>query len=105
MFFYFLGELTMKKVKVHRYVSGKRPEYAPMSSSEEDSDDDDFIAQRRHKAPSPEIRAESDDSLPDDSRLRRLKSRRIDERRESDDEESAQRHRYVLDGLTCFKEL
>ncbi|XP_014275327.1 microfibrillar-associated protein 1 [Halyomorpha halys] len=90
------GELTMKKVKVHRYVSGKRPEYAPMSSSEEDSDDEDFIAQRRHKAPSPEIRAESDDSLPDDPRLRRLKSRRLDDKKESEDEdEGIKRHRHI----------
>ncbi|ESN92455.1 hypothetical protein HELRODRAFT_186127 [Helobdella robusta] len=30
------GELTMEKVKVSRYVTGKRPEYAPDSSDEED---------------------------------------------------------------------
>lgn len=30
------GEVTMKKVKVQRYVSGKRPDYAQESSDEED---------------------------------------------------------------------
>ena len=34
----------MKKVKVQRYVSGKRPEYAPASSDEDESDADDFTA-------------------------------------------------------------
>ena len=34
----------MKKVKVQRYVSGKRPEYAPASSDEAESDEDDFTA-------------------------------------------------------------
>lgn len=28
----------MKKVKVNRYISGKRPEYAPKNDSEEDDD-------------------------------------------------------------------
>ncbi|KAL1131762.1 hypothetical protein AAG570_011375 [Ranatra chinensis] len=75
------GELSMQKVKVHRYVSGKRPEYAPMSSSEEESEEEDFIESRKHQRggqPSPEPRKteESDnESLPDDPRLRRLKSR------------------------------
>ena len=36
----------MKKVKVHRYVSGKRPEYAPASSDEEVTDEEDFTAPR-----------------------------------------------------------
>ena len=38
----------MKKVKVHRYISGKRPEYAPASSDEEVTDEEDFTAPRPH---------------------------------------------------------
>jgi hypothetical protein len=30
----------MQKVEVHRYVSGRRPDYAPMSSSVEDPEDE-----------------------------------------------------------------
>ncbi|XP_044586937.1 microfibrillar-associated protein 1-like [Cotesia glomerata] len=37
------GEVSMKKVKVHRYVSGKRPDYAPAASSDEESDDNGFL--------------------------------------------------------------
>ncbi|CAG0913866.1 unnamed protein product [Notodromas monacha] len=36
------GEVTMEKVKVHRYVTGKRPDYAPDSSGEEESDEEMF---------------------------------------------------------------
>lgn len=84
-----LGEVSMQKVKVHRYVSGKRPEYAPMSSSEEESEEEDFIETRKHrKAPSPEPKAaESDDSLPDDPRLRRLKTRHLEDVKENEIEE------------------
>jgi len=47
--FYIPGEITMQKVKVHRYISGKRPEYAPDSSSEEESDHEDFIQTQKTK--------------------------------------------------------
>ena len=36
----------MKKVKVQRYISGKRPEYAPSSDEEEESEEEDFTAPR-----------------------------------------------------------
>lgn len=39
----------MQKVKVHRYISGKRPDYAPDSSSEEESDHEDFIQTQKIK--------------------------------------------------------
>lgn len=39
----------MQKVKVHRYISGKRPDYAPDSSSEEGSDEEEFIQTQRTK--------------------------------------------------------
>ena len=42
------GELSMKKVKVHRYVSGKRPDYAPAASSEEESEDEDFLDEKEY---------------------------------------------------------
>ena len=45
------GEVTMEKVKVNRYVSGKRPDYARggarSSSESESSDEDDFTKNRR----------------------------------------------------------
>ena len=49
------GEISMEKVKVHRYVSGKRPEYATKgrrhsSSESESSDEDDFIVQRERRS-------------------------------------------------------
>merc|ERR1711953_477103 len=45
------GEVTMEKVKVNRYVSGKRPDYArggARSSSESDSSDEDDFTKNRH---------------------------------------------------------
>ena len=36
----------MKKVKVQRYISGKRPEYAPSSDEGDQSEEDDFTAPR-----------------------------------------------------------
>lgn len=45
----FLGELSMQKVKVQRYISGKRPEYAQYESSDEDSGDDDFVDRRAQR--------------------------------------------------------
>ncbi|XP_066944285.1 microfibrillar-associated protein 1 [Macrobrachium rosenbergii] len=40
------GEVSMKKVKVQRYVSGKRPDYAPASSDDEEEEDEDFTVPR-----------------------------------------------------------
>ena len=38
------GEISMQKVKVQRYISGKKPEYASNNfSSDEDSDGQDFV--------------------------------------------------------------
>jgi microfibrillar-associated protein 1 len=44
-----IGQVSMQKVKVHRYISGKRPDYAPRSSSEEESEDEEFIVPTRLK--------------------------------------------------------
>jgi len=68
----------MQKVKVHRYVQGKRPEYAPESTSEEESDDDDFLDSRKVRGASPTTNFESEQMihLPsdalNDARLKRL---------------------------------
>lgn len=40
----------MQKVKVQRYISGKRPEYAQYESSDEESGDDDFVDRRAQKS-------------------------------------------------------
>lgn len=37
----------MQKVKVQRYVSGKKPEYAKHLRSDESSEEDDFIDNRK----------------------------------------------------------
>lgn len=43
----FPGEVSMQKVKVQRYISGKRPDYAPVASSDDDSESEDFMDQQR----------------------------------------------------------
>uniref|UniRef100_A0A1B0CKH1 Micro-fibrillar-associated protein 1 C-terminal domain-containing protein n=1 Tax=Lutzomyia longipalpis TaxID=7200 RepID=A0A1B0CKH1_LUTLO len=44
------GEISMQKVKVQRYISGKRPEYATYDTSGEESDDGDFVDTRQRGA-------------------------------------------------------
>lgn len=72
------GEVSMQKVKVHRYVQGKRPEYAPESTSEEESSDDDFMESRKVRGASPTTNFDSEQmvQLPsdalNDARLKRL---------------------------------
>lgn len=81
----------MQKVKVHRYVSGKKPDYAQDARSDSDSDDDDFLERRNQvpSAPSPEPH-KSDDEL-NDPRLRRLKIA------EGDTEVRPERRRHILE--------
>lgn len=74
------GQMSMQKVKVHRYVSGKRPDYAQDYRSDSDSDNDDFLEKRNQAkiqppSPAPEY---SDDEDLNDPRLRRLRIREID---------------------------
>lgn len=47
MFSSILGEISMQKVKVQRYISGKRPEYAPKEASDESSNDEDYFDNRK----------------------------------------------------------
>ena len=88
------GELSMQKVKVSRYISGKRPEYAGRGSSDEDdeeSEEEDFVQSRRRNkrewspdvaGTSQEYRGEEEEGAPSeaqsaeqdvsDPRIRRL---------------------------------
>lgn len=94
--FSFLGEISMKKVKVQRYISGKRPEYAQAHSSDEEEEEDDFIDNRKHGRhgrhddetghsqhddyeASSSSRRNHDNDEYDDPRLRRLTSHRHEE--------------------------
>lgn len=89
----------MQKVKVQRYISGKRPEYAQYDSSE-DSDDDDFIDRKtsRNYSQADESYArqstrqeyiENVDAM-DDPRLRRMaRNSRLD------GDERMERHRHI----------
>lgn len=91
----------MQKVKVHRYVSGKRPDYAPMSSSEAESEEEDFIEQQgapisRPTRPPPRHTESlndlyNDSVVADDPRLRRLMTRHVPQT--EDEEERRERHR------------
>lgn len=82
------GELSMEKVKVKRYVSGKRPDYAPMESSDEEEEDFQFV--KKGKEAEPEIELEEEDVS--DPRLRRLLNR-VSE----DVEERYARHRQITE--------
>ncbi|XP_062845984.1 microfibrillar-associated protein 1 [Trichomycterus rosablanca] len=81
------GELSMEKVKVKRYVSGKRPDYAPMESSDEE---EDFQFIKKGKEAEPEMEMEEEDVS--DPRLRRLKNRVTE-----DVEERLARHRQIAE--------
>lgn len=75
------GEISMQKVKVQRYISGKKPEYAQGVSSSEESETEDFIEQQRpeRKHQIAQIISRKDDQQSeseteiDDPRLRRLR--------------------------------
>uniref|UniRef100_A0AAX7VFR3 Micro-fibrillar-associated protein 1 C-terminal domain-containing protein n=1 Tax=Astatotilapia calliptera TaxID=8154 RepID=A0AAX7VFR3_ASTCA len=82
------GELSMEKVKVKRYVSGKRPDYAPMESSDEEEEDFQFV--KKGKEMEPEVELEEEDVS--DPRLRRLLNR-VSE----DVEERLARHRQIAE--------
>ncbi|XP_077446486.1 microfibrillar-associated protein 1 [Stigmatopora argus] len=80
------GEISMEKVKVKRYVSGKRPDYAPMESSDEEEEDFQFV--KKGKDLEPEVEQEEEDVS--DPRLKRLLNR-VSE----DVEERLARHRQI----------
>ena len=115
------GEISMQKVKVQRYISGKRPDYAERLDSD-DSDGGDFISSRNRashhergrdrerfykkessssdsdsdRSPSPARAEDSADNInSDDPRLRRLLEARLREKedQESDEDEEERRER------------
>ncbi|EPQ14273.1 Microfibrillar-associated protein 1 [Myotis brandtii] len=83
------GEILMEKVKVKCYVSGKRPDYAPMESSDEEDEEFQFIKKAKEQEAEPEEQEEDSSSDP---RLRRLQNR-ISE----DVEERLARHRKIVE--------
>ncbi|RXN38078.1 microfibrillar-associated 1 [Labeo rohita] len=82
------GEISMEKVKVKRYVSGKRPDYAPMESSDEEEEDFQFVKKGKEAEPEMEIEEEE----KSDPRLRRLMNRVTE-----DVEERLARHRQIAE--------
>lgn len=82
------GEISMEKVKVKRYVSGKRPDYAPMESSDEEEEDFQFVK----KGKETEQEMEMEEEEVSDPRLRRLQNR-VSE----DVEERLARHRQIAE--------
>ncbi|TMW52564.1 hypothetical protein DOY81_002389 [Sarcophaga bullata] len=108
------GQISMQKVKVQRYISGKRPDYAKYGSSSEDSDLEDFIDHRRkqqiaaqhdrrqrrdnkedeHKPYEDEQEhEENEEEEIDDPRLRRLRARPAEA--EELERERLERHRHI----------
>lgn len=101
-----LGELSMQKVKVQRYISGKKPDYANDDSSSEDTDLEDFIDNRRRQLANQleqritesVIDDNKDDEANkfgeiDDPRLKRLKAISVDA--EELNRQRLQRHREI----------
>ncbi|CAD7002629.1 unnamed protein product [Ceratitis capitata] len=100
------GEISMQKVKVQRYVSGKRPDYAIVDTSSDESDLEDFIdhrkraAQQQHERRSHREHTETqekpqsgNEAEVDDPRLRRLRVRPEDQ--EELERERRERHRHI----------
>ncbi|XP_040270043.1 microfibrillar-associated protein 1 [Bufo bufo] len=83
------GEISMEKVKVKRYVSGKRPDYAPMESSDEEDEEFQFI--KKGKEQDVELEEQPEESTSD-PRLLRLQNRMNE-----DVEERLARHRKIVE--------
>ncbi|XP_028298075.1 microfibrillar-associated protein 1 [Gouania willdenowi] len=87
------GELSMEKVKVKRYVSGKRPDYAPMELSDEEEEDFQFLKKGKEAELKAEVKAEPEEEEDvSDPRLKRLLNR-VSE----DVEERLARHRQIAE--------
>lgn len=84
------GELTMKKVKVSRYVAGKRPEYAKYSSDEEEDEEEvlgePFVKER-------EIDEQEMDKVFQKAEKTDRRLRRLQERVKDEDEDIEEGHR------------
>ncbi|XP_074659966.1 microfibrillar-associated protein 1-like [Tubulanus polymorphus] len=81
------GDTIMQKVKVSRYVSGKRPDYAPVDSSDDEEDEFGFTTKNKQ----PQLKTEAE---LDDPRLRRLLKKHISDD-EDEDEDRVSRHRRI----------
>lgn len=93
----------MQKVKVHRYVSGKRPDYAPASTSDEESDSEGFIEQQQQRpnkrahsrSPKPEEHHDFSQNIDKDPRLRRLEKISRIASEDDNTETRLERHRFL----------
>ncbi|XP_046378797.1 microfibrillar-associated protein 1-like [Haliotis rufescens] len=84
------GDIAMEKVKVTRYVTGKRPDYAPESSSDEEQGQFE-LAQKKKIVVEETEEVETTATEIQDRRLRRLQEREVVD---SDDEDDrVARHR------------
>ncbi|XP_071099509.1 microfibrillar-associated protein 1-like [Haliotis cracherodii] len=84
------GDIAMEKVKVTRYVTGKRPDYAPESSSDEEQGQFE-LAQKKKLVVEETEEVETTATEIQDRRLRRLQEREVVD---SDDEDDrVARHR------------
>jgi len=100
----FKGDVVMEKVKVQRYVTGKRPDWANRDSSDEYSEDElDTPFQRPGGNVRGEIQTSSSTTAADDDkqdrRLQRLmEAKQVDEDQDSDEEfeDRLQRHRRIM---------
>ena len=77
----------MQKVKVQRYVTGKRPDFAPQDSSDEE-EDFDFSHGPKKATSMPALKTDTEKA---DRRLRRLQERHLDD--DDDDEEDTRENR------------
>ncbi|XP_067128709.1 microfibrillar-associated protein 1 [Centruroides vittatus] len=84
------GEISMQKVKVHRYISGRRPKYAPEESSEEESGDE-FPFEKKQQAQIAENVPIDKEAEKFDRRLKRLQK----QQEEEDSEDRIERHRHI----------
>lgn len=86
--------VSMQKVKVNRYVTGKRPDYAPDSSSGES--DEEFIAKKPgQKLVSKETESDEEEEVIDPrlKRLQEARKTRVDESEEDSEDDRVARHR------------
>lgn len=67
----------MQKVKVTRYISGRRPEWAEGASESESSGDEEEGLAPGHEEPLEDIQVVQPPSDEQDRRLRRLKERGV----------------------------
>ncbi|KAL3842301.1 hypothetical protein ACJMK2_020331 [Sinanodonta woodiana] len=94
------GDISMQKVKVNRYVTGKRPDYAPESSGEE-SEEGEFELQKSKQAGA--FKSAAANQEPDtteeiiDRRLRRLQERHKVEDSDDEDDRVARHRREVVE--------